>query len=150
MGKYLLLSIDGKVLSHCPVCCWIDWLLMIKNCLIESAIYRQQKVLSHCPVCCWIDWLLMIKNCLIESAPPCMILARLAHSRFPTLSDSSFTNDLTEAAESAVNCVLIHWSTHVLIQIHGTKKSPWPESASELYRQSDCHLSARLVPTSCG
>jgi hypothetical protein len=22
--------------SHFPVCCWIDWLLMIKNCLIES------------------------------------------------------------------------------------------------------------------
>jgi hypothetical protein len=25
-----------KVLSHFPVCCWTDWLLMIKNCLIES------------------------------------------------------------------------------------------------------------------
>jgi hypothetical protein len=25
-----------KVLSHFPVCCWIDWLLMIKNCLNES------------------------------------------------------------------------------------------------------------------
>jgi hypothetical protein len=25
-----------KILSHFPVCCWIDWLLMIKNCLIES------------------------------------------------------------------------------------------------------------------
>jgi hypothetical protein len=25
-----------KVLSHFPVCCWIDWLLMIKTCLIES------------------------------------------------------------------------------------------------------------------
>jgi hypothetical protein len=25
-----------KVLSHFPVCCWIDWLLMIKYCLIES------------------------------------------------------------------------------------------------------------------
>jgi hypothetical protein len=25
-----------KVLSHFPVCCWIDWLLMFKNCLIES------------------------------------------------------------------------------------------------------------------
>jgi hypothetical protein len=25
-----------KVLSHFPVCCWIDWLLMTKNCLIES------------------------------------------------------------------------------------------------------------------
>jgi hypothetical protein len=45
MGKYLLLSIDGschaiyrqqKVLSHFRVCCCIDWLLMIKNCLIQS------------------------------------------------------------------------------------------------------------------
>jgi hypothetical protein len=26
-------------------------------------------------------------------------------------------------------------------------KAPWPESASELYRQSDCSLSAKLVPT---
>jgi hypothetical protein len=25
--------------------------------------------------------------------------------------------------------------------------SPWPESVSELYRPSDCHLSAKLVPT---
>jgi hypothetical protein len=25
-----------KVLSHFPVCCWIDWLLIIKNCLIKS------------------------------------------------------------------------------------------------------------------
>jgi hypothetical protein len=47
-----------KVLSHFPVCCWIDWLLMIKNCLVgkntstvtpAAAIYRQQKVLSIFP-----------------------------------------------------------------------------------------------------
>jgi hypothetical protein len=37
MGKYLLLSIDGSChLAHFPVCCWTDWLLIIKNCLIES------------------------------------------------------------------------------------------------------------------
>jgi hypothetical protein len=30
-------------------------------------------------------------------------------------------------------------STHI--------KTPWPESASELYRPSDRHLSAKLVPT---
>jgi hypothetical protein len=71
-----------KVLSHFPVCCWIDWLLMIKNCLIESAIYRQQKVLSHFPMCCWIDWLLMIKNCLIESGPPCSVGSTLKSSYF--------------------------------------------------------------------
>jgi hypothetical protein len=28
-----------------------------------------------------------------------------------------------------------------------TKQTPWPESASELYRLSDCRLSAKLVPT---
>jgi hypothetical protein len=27
------------------------------------------------------------------------------------------------------------------------KKTPWPESASELYQLSDCRLSAKLVPT---
>jgi hypothetical protein len=27
------------------------------------------------------------------------------------------------------------------------KKTPWPESVSELYRLSDCRWSARLVPT---
>jgi hypothetical protein len=38
-----------KVLSHFPMCCWIDWLLMIKNCLIESGPpctirnYQQQR-----------------------------------------------------------------------------------------------------------
>jgi hypothetical protein len=29
-------------------------------------------------------------------------------------------------------------------------KTPWPESASELYRPSELHLSAKLVPTSEG
>jgi hypothetical protein len=28
------------------------------------------------------------------------------------------------------------------------KKTPWPEAAIELYRPSDCRLSAKLVPTS--
>jgi hypothetical protein len=27
--------------------------------------------------------------------------------------------------------------------------TPWPESASELYRSNDRHLSAKLVPTVC-
>jgi hypothetical protein len=30
------------------------------------------------------------------------------------------------------------------------KQSPWPESASELYRPSESYLSAKLVPTFCG
>jgi hypothetical protein len=73
-----------KVLSRFPVCCWIDWSLMIKSCLIESAIHRQQKVLSRFPVCCWIDWLLIIKNCLIESGPPCTLglVSRKQYIRF--------------------------------------------------------------------
>jgi hypothetical protein len=40
MGKNLLLAAaiyrQQKVLSHFAVCSWDDWLLMIKNCLIES------------------------------------------------------------------------------------------------------------------
>jgi hypothetical protein len=35
---------------HLPVCCWIDWLLMIKNCLIESdppCIYKGFKRNQH-------------------------------------------------------------------------------------------------------
>jgi hypothetical protein len=45
-----------KVLSHFPLCCWIDWLLMIKNCLIESGppCRKATKIvvmsLSHCQV----------------------------------------------------------------------------------------------------
>jgi hypothetical protein len=27
------------------------------------------------------------------------------------------------------------------------EKTPWPESASELYRPDDCRVSAKLVPT---
>jgi hypothetical protein len=34
--------------------------------------------------------------------------------------------------------------THSDVKLNQT---PWPESASELYRTSDCRLSAKLVPT---
>jgi hypothetical protein len=43
-----------KVLSHFPVCCWIDWLLMTKNCLIESGT-----------PCTWAS-LSEIKNCQMK------------------------------------------------------------------------------------
>jgi CBS-domain-containing membrane protein len=33
------------------------------------------------------------------------------------------------------------------IQVNKTKKTPWPDSASELYRPSDRRLLAKLVPT---
>jgi hypothetical protein len=36
-----------------------------------------------------------------------------------------------------------HWTTFLNKQ----KQTPWLESASELYRLSDCRLSAKLVPT---
>jgi hypothetical protein len=32
-------------------------------------------------------------------------------------------------------------------EVNNNKKTPWPESASELYRPSDRRLSAKLVPT---
>jgi hypothetical protein len=37
--------------------------------------------------------------------------------------------------------------SELLCDADGTKKTLWPESASELYRPSDRRLSARLMPT---
>jgi hypothetical protein len=34
-----------------------------------------------------------------------------------------------------------------MFSILGCRRTPWPQSASELYRPSDRHLSAKLVPT---
>jgi hypothetical protein len=40
------------------------------------------------------------------------------------------------------------WYIHMFhAEIISTKKNPWPESASEVYRPSDRRLSATLVPT---
>jgi hypothetical protein len=36
-GKVPFVSIVPSIdICHFPLCCWIDWLLMIKSCLIES------------------------------------------------------------------------------------------------------------------
>jgi hypothetical protein len=35
----------------------------------------------------------------------------------------------------------------ILYKFNLNKKTPWPESAKELYRPSDRRLSAKLVPT---
>jgi hypothetical protein len=43
----------------------------------------------------------------------------------------------------ASNCIILS----PLILLHLSHKTPWPESASELYRPSDSPLSAKLVPT---
>jgi hypothetical protein len=60
---------------------------------------------------------------------------------------------------TALTCLLLMaWllSVHILTsqpctRTHGIEpdhlKTPWPESESELYRQSDRHLLAKLVPT---
>jgi hypothetical protein len=41
-----------------------------------------------------------------------------------------------------------HWeNTYIKIHLLIHKKTPWPESASELYRPSDRRLSAKLMPT---
>jgi hypothetical protein len=37
----------------------------------------------------------------------------------------------------------LYFCSHVILQ----KKTPWPDSSSELYRLSDHRLSAKLVPT---
>jgi hypothetical protein len=39
-----------------------------------------------------------------------------------------------------------HFKATELITYKQQKQLPWPESASELYRPTDCRLSAKLVP----
>jgi hypothetical protein len=41
-------------------------------------------------------------------------------------------------------------SVRILKKKEEKEKTPWPQSASELYRPSDRRLSAKLVPTFCG
>jgi CBS-domain-containing membrane protein len=41
----------------------------------------------------------------------------------------------------------LHAALNVRLLKHKTDKTPWPESASELYQPSDRRLSAKLVPT---
>jgi hypothetical protein len=71
MGKWestFAIYRQQKVLSHLPVCCWIDWLLMIKNCLIESGppcIYIWRHVLWFCVCVCRIP--LYLQSLLIHS-----------------------------------------------------------------------------------
>jgi hypothetical protein len=40
----------------------------------------------------------------------------------------------------------VHYGHHQVLQLATNKPTRWPESASELYRPSDCRLSAKLVP----
>jgi hypothetical protein len=39
------------------------------------------------------------------------------------------------------------WAVTAVLRILLVAKNPWPDSASELYRPIDRHLSAKLVPT---
>jgi hypothetical protein len=49
------------------------------------------------------------------------------------------------------NCVRRSQLTkNQILQTKTYKETPWPESASELYRSSDRRVSAKLVPTFCG
>jgi hypothetical protein len=44
----------------------------------------------------------------------------------------------------------LHWNNEHSVnnnEVKGKKKTPWSESASELYRPSDRRLSAKLLPT---
>jgi hypothetical protein len=47
-------------------------------------------------------------------------------------------------ARQAIASKLAHWL------LREPLITPWPKSASELYRPSDRRLSAKLVPTFCG
>jgi hypothetical protein len=63
-------------------------------------------------------------------------------------ADSSFPF----SAEVNTAAVCLHGDVACGINLHThththTYRTPWPESVSELYRPSDCRLSAKLVPT---
>jgi hypothetical protein len=45
LGSFYQQKVQQKVLSRFPVCCWIDWLLMIKNYLIE---FGPPCIISEC------------------------------------------------------------------------------------------------------
>jgi hypothetical protein len=52
---------------------------------------------------------------------------------------------LSFEADLAVTQILSGWTE---LEIMSNEKNPWSESANELYRPSDLHLSAKIVPTS--
>jgi hypothetical protein len=113
---------------------------------MAAAIYRQQKVLSHFPVFCWIDCLLMIKNCLIESGPPCTFnWGEIALGNEELLGVLKFLAPVHRNTQRTARQKVKMRGFHLRKAI-----TPWPQSASDLYRPSDRRLSAKLVPTFCG
>jgi hypothetical protein len=59
------------------------------------------------------------------------------------LRDSVYHSTVSES----LNLETMHFRTYVDTIKTNKKKTPWPESASELYRLRDRRLSAKLVPT---
>jgi hypothetical protein len=58
-----------------------------------------------------------------------------------------FNDRISENSQSRFSRTLQLEYTSLRRKFMQTKKTPWPESASELYRPSDRRLSAKLVPT---
>jgi hypothetical protein len=65
---------------------------------------------------------------------------------YTRLQSSKFTQHVPKLGHSYQQLlgILFRIGTGVVPDV--TKKTPWPESASELYRQSDRRLSTKLVP----
>jgi hypothetical protein len=79
------------------------------------------------------------------------MVASLAPSEFSDTSQSgSSSRFLGRSVTSATHSVLHSASVASIKELFGDRThanfSPWPKSASELYRQSNGHLSAKLVP----
>jgi hypothetical protein len=70
---------------------------------------------------------------------------RLGQSCVRCIERLHIKRDLT--LQDRIKCGKIHIMEGICYGQYREKKTPWPESASELYRLSDRRVSAKLVPT---
>jgi hypothetical protein len=134
-----------KVLSHFPVCCWIDWLLMIKNCLIESGppcIFRGQTQFLHNPN----DWLKLQVTKAFNNFCACRSWC-MSHSR-PYLQCTDIYHTAAASAAPQFSAILLtspqaplkdeiqNYNSYNTINFRVKnclyyKQAPWSESASK-------------------
>jgi hypothetical protein len=75
----------------------------------------------------------------------------LEDSNLKTKSFPALELAVSRVTKSPLSTGLFHWiankATALIIKEKLKKKTPWPESASELYQPRDRRLSAKLLPT---